>query len=108
MFSGSVAAFIVRPGLGLARQGARSAIATPKCSIPRALVSHQQRNIGTIAESRSATDAWKKSCFVKIDFTVPEESTAYDAVQKLAAFKVGCLITVDASGTFAGIGWAMS
>uniref|UniRef100_A0A7S2XTM4 CBS domain-containing protein n=1 Tax=Attheya septentrionalis TaxID=420275 RepID=A0A7S2XTM4_9STRA len=102
MFSG-VAALIVRPGHCLARQRARSAIATPKCSIPRALVSHQQRNMGTVEESSSAKDAWKKSCFVKIDFTVPEESTAYDAVQKLAAFKVGCLITVDASGRLSGV-----
>lgn len=43
----------------------------------------------------TADDAFKKSGYVAIDYTILEDSTVYDAVQKFAAFNIGCLVTVD-------------
>ena len=33
-----------------------------------------------------------------IDYTINENDTVYEAVQKFAAYNVGCLVTVDADG----------
>jgi len=33
-----------------------------------------------------------------IDYTINENDTVYEAVQKFAAYNVGCLVTVDAEG----------
>ena len=51
-----------------------------------------------VEESADATQAYKKSCYFEIDFTIPEESSVYEAVQKFAAFDIGCLVVVDAKG----------
>lgn len=56
------------------------------------------RSFGTVAESPSATDAMKASCYMEIDFTIPDKAYAIEAIQKFAAFDIGCLITTDDDG----------
>lgn len=51
----------------------------------------------------TADEAWKKSCFSGMDFTINDEETVYDAVQKLAGFNIGCLVTVDGDGNMTGV-----
>jgi CBS domain-containing protein len=55
--------------------------------------------MGTVAENPSATDAWKKSCYLEIDFTIHDEDLAIEAIHRLAAYDIGCLVTVDDEGT---------
>ena len=64
------------------------------------LLSHGVRGIGTLEESKTAKSAWQKSCYFEMDFTIPEDASVYEAVQKFAAYDVGCLVTTDSSGTF--------
>lgn len=54
----------------------------------------------TIQELATADDAWKRSCFSGMgkDFTIHDNASVYDAVQKLAGFNIGCLVTVDDDG----------
>jgi hypothetical protein len=54
------------------------------------------RFLGT---SKTVSDALAYSGYSEIDFTIAETATVYEAVQKLAAFNIGCLVTVDAAGT---------
>jgi len=54
----------------------------------------------SLLEHASAKSAWEKSCYFEMDFTVPESSTVYEAVQKFAAYDVGCLVTTDEAGKF--------
>ena len=51
-----------------------------------------------IEDSLSAKDAWQKSCYVQIDYTISEDATVYDAIQRFAAYDIGCLVTVDSEG----------
>ena len=43
----------------------------------------------------TADDAFKKSGYIAIDYTINEDAFVYDAVQKFAAFNIGCLVTVN-------------
>lgn len=52
----------------------------------------------TVKEGLTATDAWNKSCYSGIDYTVKDDLPVFEAVQKFAAYNVGCLVTVDADG----------
>ncbi len=52
----------------------------------------------TVKEGLTATDAWNKSCYSEIDYTVGEDLPVYEAVQKFAAYNIGCLVTVDGDG----------
>lgn len=54
----------------------------------------------TLGEARDTTAdcAWKKSCYSGIDYTIGDDSPVLDAVEKFAAYNVGCLVTTDASG----------
>ena len=47
----------------------------------------------------TADDAFKKSGYIQIDYTINEDAFVYDAVQKFAAFNIGCLVTVN-NGAF--------
>jgi hypothetical protein len=58
------------------------------------------RFMTTLEEIPSAKSAWEKSCYFEMEFTIPEESTVYEAVQKFAAYDVGCLVTTDEQGRF--------
>ena len=47
---------------------------------------------------RTAEHAWNKSCYSGIDYTISDDATVYDMVEKLVAHDVGCLVTKDAEG----------
>jgi hypothetical protein len=55
--------------------------------------------VTSVKEAATADDALRFSGYSAIDFTVPEDAPVYDAVQKFAAFNIGCLVTVDTAGT---------
>ena len=40
----------------------------------------------------------QRSCYFEINFTIPEEATVYEAVQRFAAYDIGCLVTTNANG----------
>jgi hypothetical protein len=52
----------------------------------------------TVKEGLTATDAWSKSCYSDMDYTINENLPVYEAVQKFAAYNVGCLVTTDDEG----------
>lgn len=58
----------------------------------------QIKSLATLKELDSAESAWQKSCYFEIDFTIKEDATVYEAVQRFAAFNIGALVTVDARG----------
>ena len=61
------------------------------------------RSMVTVKEGLTATDAWNKSCYSGIDYTISEDLPVYDAVQKFAAYNIGCLVTVDGDGKISGV-----
>eukprot|EP00560_Eucampia_antarctica_P003736 CAMPEP_0197833582 /NCGR_PEP_ID=MMETSP1437-20131217/19461_1 /TAXON_ID=49252 ORGANISM="Eucampia antarctica, Strain CCMP1452" /NCGR_SAMPLE_ID=MMETSP1437 /ASSEMBLY_ACC=CAM_ASM_001096 /LENGTH=197 /DNA_ID=CAMNT_0043437707 /DNA_START=43 /DNA_END=636 /DNA_ORIENTATION=- len=64
----------------------------------------QSRSFGSSVEQVvTATDAFKKSCYLEINFAINEESTVYEAVQQFAAYDIGALVTVDSAGNVAGV-----
>ena len=48
----------------------------------------------------TAEHALGKSGYSTIDYTINHDATVYDAVQKFAAFNIGCLVTVDEQGKY--------
>lgn len=52
----------------------------------------------TVKEGLTATDAWSKSCYSDMDYTINENLPVYEAVQKFAAYNVGCLVTTNDEG----------
>lgn len=66
--------------------------------VARATPSIQIAKFGTSEKNGSIVDAWNKSCYHEMDFTINENSTVFDAVEKFAAFDVGALVTVDDKG----------
>jgi hypothetical protein len=52
----------------------------------------------TVGETLTADDARKVSGYHDIDYSISEDSTVLEAVQKFAAFNIGCLVTTDAAG----------
>ena len=77
------------------RSSALRFIPTSTATIARAAVrplSFTVRDVATIH------DALKYSGYSAIDFTIPEDAPTYDAVQKFAAFNIGCLVTTDKAG----------
>lgn len=61
------------------------------------------RFMGTLEESPSAMSAWQKSCYYEMDFSIPEDSTVHEAVQRFAAYDIGCLVTTDTEGNISGV-----
>jgi hypothetical protein len=66
--------------------------------VTTALATQLSRFQSTVVECATANDALKYSGYSEIDFTISEDSTVYDAVQKFAAFNIGCLVTIDSAG----------
>ncbi len=60
----------------------------------------QKASFGTAERKGSVMDAWKKSCYFEMDYTISENSTVYEAVEKFAGYDVGALIAVDTEGEF--------
>ena len=65
----------------------------PKCVASRSFVT-------TVHEALTAEDARAVSGYSSIDYTISEDATVYDAVQKFAAFNIGCLVVTNKSGGF--------
>mmetsp|Transcript_41833 Transcript_41833/g.75348 ORF Transcript_41833/g.75348 Transcript_41833/m.75348 type:complete len:188 (-) Transcript_41833:171-734(-) len=57
----------------------------------------------SVKEGLTATDAWNKSCYSEMDYTINEDLPVYEAVQKFAAYNIGCLVTVDVDGKITGV-----
>eukprot|EP00979_Chaetoceros_neogracilis_P016905 scaffold10163_cov270-Chaetoceros_neogracile.AAC.13 len=57
----------------------------------------------SLQEHASAKSAWENSCYYEMDFTISDDSSVYEAVQKFAAYDVGCLVTMDATGHISGV-----
>lgn len=83
-----------------------------------------RRSMAKLSDAQTAGCAWKKSCYNGIDYTIGDECTVFEgermvcmrvghliyahltlsflifceAIQKLAAYDVGCLVTTDANG----------
>ncbi len=70
--------------------------AASRCGKPT--FSMAQRSMVTVHEALTAEDARKVSGYVQIDYTISEDVPVYEAVQRLAAFNIGCLVTLDANG----------
>ena len=51
---------------------------------------------------RTAQHAWEQSCYFNIDFLIDENAKVYDAIQRMAAFNVGCLC-VTSNGKLSGV-----
>lgn len=41
---------------------------------------------------RTAQHAWEKSCYFNIDYKIDEGNSVYDAISRMSAYNVGCLI----------------
>jgi predicted transcriptional regulator len=80
--------FLSRVATPLARSAARqSGVATRSFST-------------TIQEALTAEDARKVSGYSDIDYAINEDAPVIDAVQKFAAYNIGCLVTTDADGRY--------
>lgn len=66
------------------------------------LASLQRAQFGT-DESGSIKNAWEKSCFHEMDFTIKEDSTVFDAVKQFSAYKVGALVVTNGNGDLSGL-----
>ena len=110
MLAGRAASAVLRRSLARSAGAASSAgrvasvpVAATSALPPSSItsVSSASRSFSTaIEESLSARDAWQKSCYVEIDYSINEDLTVYDAIQRFAAYDIGCLVTVDSEGAF--------
>ena len=53
-----------------------------------------------VEDVSTAADAAALSGYSAIDFVINEDSPVIDAVQKFAAYNIGCLVTTDKAGTW--------
>lgn len=74
------------------------AIAPPRARLRSSFFSRTVRDATSSAST--VDDALQFSGYSAIDFTIPEDAPTYDAVQKFAAFNIGCLVTTDQAGAF--------
>uniref|UniRef100_A0A7S1XTH5 CBS domain-containing protein n=1 Tax=Phaeomonas parva TaxID=124430 RepID=A0A7S1XTH5_9STRA len=70
----------------------------PPPSLPHTQPTYMQRRYGDapedIGHSSTASTAWEKSCYFKIDFKISQDASVYEAVQKFAAYNIGCLVVM--------------
>jgi hypothetical protein len=52
----------------------------------------------TIEDASTAADAAALSGYSDIDFVISDDSPVIDAVQRFAAYNIGCLVTTDSAG----------
>ena len=69
-----------------------------QASSSAAVSSIHLRTVTSEVGDRTAEHAWNKSCYSGIDYTISDDATVYDMVEKLVAHDVGCLVTKDAEG----------
>lgn len=87
--------------IGLGRALSTRLMTTSSVVRPAAATSF--RSFVSVAESPSASDAWRKSCYMEIDFTISESDYVIEAIQRLAAYDIGCLVTLDDTGNISGV-----
>lgn len=58
------------------------------------------RSLVTVREALTAEDARSVSGYSSIDYTISENATVYEAVQRFAAFNIGCLVVTNDAGEF--------
>jgi predicted transcriptional regulator len=61
------------------------------------------RGLSSKATPISAIDVFKKSCYHKIDFKINENSPVQEAVNRFAAFNIGCLAVTDSNNKVVGV-----
>lgn len=61
------------------------------------------RNFGTAEKKGSILSAWEKSCYHELDFTIPEEGTVYEAVERFSAYDIGALVVTNTKGELTGV-----
>jgi hypothetical protein len=88
----------LRPVTGAVKTGAQSSVCSAVARRSGAMPSI--RTMATLGDVDDAEKAWKASCYYEMDFTISEDDTVYEAVQKFAAFDVGAFVTTDSSGMF--------
>ena len=71
--------------------------------LPKAPLALASRPFTALADSDTAANAWKKSCYHKIDFTISDDATVFEAVQRFSAYNIGCLVTTDSEGRLSGV-----
>jgi hypothetical protein len=58
------------------------------------------RGMTTVQDALTANDAAQLSGYNDIDYIIKEDAPVLEAVQKFAAYNIGCLVTTDAAGRF--------
>lgn len=58
------------------------------------------RGFSELGPSTTAEEAAAMSGYADIDFAISENAPVLDAVQKFAAYNIGCLVTTDDKGEF--------
>lgn len=51
----------------------------------------------------SALNVFEKSCYYKVDFKISEEASVREAINRFAAFKIGCLAVVNKENKVVGV-----
>ena len=84
----------------IARASART-LSQHRLQASAAVSSHyasSKRTVTSKVGDRTAEHAWNKSCYSGMDYTISEDATVIEMVEKLAAYDVGCLVTKDKDG----------
>ena len=66
-------------------------------------VTTPREDITEVSQHASASTAWEKSCYNKIDYTIEDDLPVYEAVQRFSAYNVGALVTTKGSGEISGV-----
>ena len=70
-------------------------------TVARSATRPAYRGFSTVGETAvTAEDAAKLSGYSEIDYIISEDATVLDAVQKFAAYNIGCLVTTDTDGVY--------
>jgi len=83
----------------LSRRCARSSLL--KLTSQASPASLQQfAQFGATDESGTIKTAWESSCFYKMDYTIKEDESVFEAVKTFSAYKVGALVVTNSEGMF--------
>jgi predicted transcriptional regulator len=61
-------------------------------------VAEAESTAAASSSNPSAHDAYQRSCYMKIDFTVKDDHSVMEAVTKMCAYNCGCLVTTNEEG----------
>lgn len=75
--------------------------ATRLASARPAVAATGRSNFATLQDAGlTANDAARVSGYSEIDYLINEDAPVIEAVQKFAAYNIGCLVTTDKDGTY--------